>query len=294
MGVEIKIKTYSQEEVADVMRKVHSQSHIRKVKPVAQPNQRERHDMVPDQLLEVLARLLHAQQHDDGLLAPVRRLEEVVELDDGLVRLVGEPLVHAGHVEVPHGRARHDVDARGPQDAEVDGRVGLLHEAGLLDLCAHPGPFREGPEELLHDELAREGEHHGVEGHEGDVPGALAVLGRGVRERGLDAVGEEDEAADRVGVCREDEGAGEVGDEEGQEDGERDHPGVLVGVLERVFEECRVWSSVPATGLAGGAAEGWGRRGFLDTLRWTVRYLGRCSGGLVEEEHTFSSGESVK
>ena len=157
---------------------VHSQTHIRKVEAVAEPDERQADDVVGDELLEVLAGLLHAEQDDDGLLGPVGGLEQVVELEDGLVGLVGEVLVHAGRVEVPDGRAAHDVHAGGAQHPEVDGRVHLLHEAGLLAARLEAAPPREGAQQLLHDELPRERQHHRVEGHERHVPQPLAVLGR--------------------------------------------------------------------------------------------------------------------
>lgn len=40
------------------MRDVHSNTHISEMEPVAQPNECKRDDVMQDQLLEVLARLL--------------------------------------------------------------------------------------------------------------------------------------------------------------------------------------------------------------------------------------------
>ena len=64
------------------MRDVHREPHVREVEAIAQIDQRERDDVVPDQLLEVLARLLQHQQQHDHLLGPVRRLQQVVRLED--------------------------------------------------------------------------------------------------------------------------------------------------------------------------------------------------------------------
>lgn len=128
--------TYCEEEVTDIVGDVDGQAHVGEVETVAQGNEGQADNVVADQLLKVLAGLLQAQQQDYGLLGPVGGLEQVVELEDGLVGHVREVLVHAGGVEVPDGGAAHDVHAGRAQDAEVKGRVGLLHEARLLALGA--------------------------------------------------------------------------------------------------------------------------------------------------------------
>ena len=75
----------------------------------------------------------------------------------------------------------------------------------------------------MHDEFAGEGEDDSVEGHEGDVPEALAILGKLVGAGDGELVGEEDEVADWVAVGwvdREEE-------EEDADEGEGEDPGVL-------------------------------------------------------------------
>lgn len=191
------------------------------MEPVAQRNKRQGHDMMPHKLLEVLPPLLQAEQHDNGLLRPVRGLDQVIHLELRLVRLVREVLIHPPRVEVPDGRAAHHPDARGAHDAKVHGRVHLLHEALLLAARVDARGAREGPEELLHDELAREGQDDGVKGDERNVPEALAVLRRGARLP-VESVGGEDEAPDGVRVCRVES----VGRAEGDKHEERDGPGV--------------------------------------------------------------------
>jgi len=124
---------------------VDGQAHIGEMEAVAQANEGQTDDVVANQLLDVLSRLLHAQKQHDGLLGPVGRLEEVVELEDGVVGLVREVLVHGARVEVPHGGAAHDVHARGAQEAKVERRVHLLHEAGLLAARSQPSPAGQGP-----------------------------------------------------------------------------------------------------------------------------------------------------
>lgn len=47
----------SQEEITDIMSDIYCESHIRKMEPVAQPNQAERYAMMRYQLFEVLSRL---------------------------------------------------------------------------------------------------------------------------------------------------------------------------------------------------------------------------------------------
>ncbi len=173
--------TYGKEEIADVVGDVDGQTHVGEVEAVAQADEGQADDVVADQLLEVLARLFHAQQQHDGLLGPVGGLEQVVELEDGVVGGVREVLVHGTRVEVPHGGAAHDEHARGPQDAKVEGRIHLFHVPGLLGAGLEPVPAGHGLQDLLHDELAGEGEHNGVEGDEGDVPETLAILRELVR-----------------------------------------------------------------------------------------------------------------
>lgn len=221
-----------EEEVADVVGDVDSNAHVGEVEAVAEANESQTDNVVADELLEVLATLLHAEDENDGLLRPVGGLEEIVELDDALVGAVRVALVEAASVEVPDRGAAHDVHAKGAEDAKVDGRVHLLHEAGVL-AAAEPQAAGEGPQHLLHDELAGEGKNDSIEGDEGDVPRSLAVVGgdRGVILR--QAVGEEDEAVDRVGRRRVDGVAGQ-----GEEDNDGgEHKGVLDHGLAHAREE---------------------------------------------------------
>jgi hypothetical protein len=189
--------THCEEEVADIMRNVHSNTHVSEMEAVAQPNQRQRDDMVQNQLLEILARLLQLQHQNDSLLRPVRSLQKVISLETSLVGAVREPLVHARRVEIPDRRARHDPQTEGAEDSEVHGGVRLLHEAGLFSTALDSGADRQGADQTLHAELAREGEDDGVEGDEGEVLAAFAVLRRvaDVRGQGVCALVE-----GRVGV----------------------------------------------------------------------------------------------
>lgn len=182
--------TYREEEIANVVRDVHGDPHVRKVEAIAQPDERERDDMMQHELLEVLPRLLQLQHQYNRLLRPVRSLQQVVRLEESVVRAVREALVHACRVEVPDWRARHDVQAEGAEDGEVDGCVELFHEAGLLCAGFDSGGDRDGTDEALHEELAGKGQDYGVEGDEGEVLLALAVLSRvaNVRRQGIGAL----------------------------------------------------------------------------------------------------------
>lgn len=68
-----------------------------------------------------------------------------------------EALVHPGDVEIPDGSARHDEDAGEGGEGEVEGGVGLLHEAQLFGLGGYFEGESEGAEEELHSCFAGEG-----------------------------------------------------------------------------------------------------------------------------------------
>lgn len=211
-----------EEEVADVVGNVDSQADVGEVEAVAEADEGETDDVVGDELLEILTGLLHSEDEDNGLLSPVCGLEEVVELDTGLLSAMGEILVHASGVEVPDRSAAHDVHAKGTEDTKIDGRVQLLHETCLLALT-ETVPSRQGSEQLLHDELASKGEDDGIEGDEGEVPFALSIVGG---SRGIivgELVGEEDESMEGVRGGGID---GVTGSEDGEDD-EREDKGVL-------------------------------------------------------------------
>lgn len=227
------LNTYRQEEIRDIVRDIYRKTHVRKVEAITQRNQRQRDDMVSNQLLEILPRLLQLQEQHNRLLGPVTRLEQVIRLEHRLVLTMREPFKHSGRVEVPDVRPAHDVQTERSEDPEVDGRVHLLHEAGRLALAFDSAVHREGANELLHDELAREGQHDRVEGHERDVLLALAVHGRSAGVLGWLRVGEEDGAVHGVGRCRVDG----IQRQQEHEDEQREQPGVLeTGIGEPVEE----------------------------------------------------------
>lgn len=209
---------------------VDGQAHVREMEAVAQSYEGQTDNVVAHELPEVFSWLLHAEHQDNGLLSPVGGLEEVIKFEAGLVGAVGESLVHAAGIVIPDGGAAHDVDAGGTEEGKVDGRVRLFHETGLLGTGTNARATGQGLEELLHDELACEGEDDGVEGDEGDVVDALAIVDGRARGRGqgvvgawFDGIGEENKFVDRVPFGRI-EGIKEA--EDGQEDG-REYIGAL-------------------------------------------------------------------
>lgn len=121
-----------EEEVTNVVGDVDGQADVGEVEAVAETDESQTDNVVTDELLEVLAGLLHAKDEDDGLLSPVCGLEEVVKLDGGRVCAMREAFVHASSVKVPDRSRAHDPEAKGAENAKVDGGVNLLHESSLL------------------------------------------------------------------------------------------------------------------------------------------------------------------
>lgn len=70
---------------------------------------------------------------------------------------MGKAFVHPGDVEIPDWRAGHDEDAGDGSEGEVEGGVGLLHEAELFGLGGYVVVESEGVEEQLHGCFAGEG-----------------------------------------------------------------------------------------------------------------------------------------
>lgn len=225
-------RIHGKEEIANVMRDVHGQPHIREMEAVAQPDQRQRDDMMPHQLLEVLSWFFQLQAQDNGLLRPIARLQQIIPLEPAVVRAVRIPLVHALGVKIPHGRARHHHQPQRAEDGKVHRGVDLFHEAVLLGTRPDAAVDRRRPDQPLHEEFARERQHDDVKGHKGKVVQPFPVVSRRV---GIEAGGERDHRVvwgERVG---EEDGVMErVGgrwiDHVYGEDDERQHEGVDPGV----------------------------------------------------------------
>lgn len=236
------VTTYSKEEVANVVRDVDSQAHVGEVEAVAEADERQTDKVVAHKLLEVLPGRFHAEDEYDGLLRPVGGLKKVVEFEAVFVGLVWEPLVHSRGIKIPHWCLAHNVHAPWAAESEIDGGVHLFHEAGLFALGLDTSVTGQGLQQLLHDELAGEGQDDDVEGHEGDIPGPLAILcwcsiGSALGERQL--VAEKYKVVDGVrfvGVqCVE---AAEDGQEEG-----RQCPGVFDGVVGCLLRQTACFAS---------------------------------------------------
>ena len=125
---------YRKEEVTNVMRDVYGQAHVSEVKAVTKPNQCQRHDMVPDQLLEILARFFQPKDKHYKLLGPIACLQKIICLEQPFVRSVGEPFIHSHGVKIPNWSPAHDEKTKGPKHCEVYGSVCLFHETILF--CA--------------------------------------------------------------------------------------------------------------------------------------------------------------
>jgi len=89
---------------------------------------------------------------------------------------VGVPLQHARSIEVPCRCTAHDVHTIRSEDGKVHCSVNLLHEAGLFCASSDAPGHCHGADEALHEELAGEGEDHGVESHKGNIARSLAVM----------------------------------------------------------------------------------------------------------------------
>lgn len=210
-------ESYSKEEIRNIHGDVDSDSHVCEMEAVTQPDQSQSNDMMQDQLFEIFPRLLQHEQQHNSLLSPVARLQQIVSLEDSLVTAVRETLKHGIRVEIPDGRATHDVQAKGTEDGKVNGRVELLHESGLFCFSLDAQTDGQRTDHALHEELAGEAQDDGVEGDKGEICLSLSVLNwltsrcvervgkedavvEGVRGRGVDGVESEDHEHEDQGI----------------------------------------------------------------------------------------------
>lgn len=191
---------------------------------VAQPDQGHGDNVMQNELFEILSGLLQHEQQHDGLLCPITCLQQIVSLEDSFVAAVREAFKHGICVEVPDGRAAHNVQAKGTEDGKVDGRVELLHESSLLCFSSDAQMNGEGTDHALHEEFASEAQNNGVEGDKSKICLALAILSW-FASRSVEGVCEEDAIVEGVR-------GGWVDSVEGQ-DQEHEDQGIEPGVSER-------------------------------------------------------------
>lgn len=115
------------------MGNINQNPHNREMKAIAKRDQRDRDAMMHNQLSEIPPSALEPEDHNQRLHDPKRSLQQIIRLRYALKNRVRIPGVQADGVEVPRRRRRvHDVEARGPREARVQGDVGLLCEARLF------------------------------------------------------------------------------------------------------------------------------------------------------------------
>jgi hypothetical protein len=190
-------ETYSKEEIRDIHGDVDSDSHISEMEAITQPDQSKSDDMMQHQLFEILSRLFQHEQQHNSLLSPITRLQKIVSLKDSLVGAMREALKHGICVEVPDGRATHDVQAKGTEDGKVHGCVELLHESCLFCFSHNAQTDSQRADHALHEEFAGEAQDDGVESNKGEISLALAILDW-LTSRGVERVGEEDAIVEGV------------------------------------------------------------------------------------------------
>ena len=101
------------------MRNVHGNAHVREVKAVAQPDERQSNDMVRHEFFEVFSWLLQHEEQHNHLLCPVTCLEQVVCLEQAFVLSIRERLVHWCRAKIPQRRAVHHIESEGAKDGKV-------------------------------------------------------------------------------------------------------------------------------------------------------------------------------
>ena len=143
---------------------------------IAQSYQRKRHNVMPDQLLEILSRLFQPQYEHYELLSPIACLQQVVCLEKTFVCPVREAFKHAFSIEVPNRSSTHDVEAEGSKHGEINGSICLLHETVLFSSRLDAMVLCQRTQQTLHEEFPSEGENDYVETHKGEIKGTFAVI----------------------------------------------------------------------------------------------------------------------
>lgn len=207
-----RVASYRKEEVRDIVGDINRNADVGEMEAIAEPNKRQRDDVMANKLLEILPWFLQLQHQHDGLLSPVASLKEVVRLEQRLVFAMRETLEHGRGVEIPDIRSAHDVQPERTKDRKVYRRVGLFHEPRGFPLAADPAVDGPGPDHALHKKLSGEREDNRVERHKRNILLAFPVHGWATGVLWGLRVGQKDGAVHWVrgrgvdGICGEKDG----------------------------------------------------------------------------------------
>ena len=213
---------------------INRNTHVGKVEAVAQTDKRERNDVMENQLFEVLARLFQLQNKNDGLLGPVRRLQQIICFEDALVLAMRKPFKHRSRIEVPQRALLHHIQTKGTENPKVYCGIGLLHEARLLGSFGDSIPYGQGTEDALHHKLPREREEDGVEADKGEIGLAFPIHVRAAGVGWAERIRKEDALVKRILRTWADV----VGSDDCDQEDERVQPGVSQGDL-NPLAKCR-------------------------------------------------------
>ena len=126
----------------------------------------------------VLSTRFIAQECHQGMMHPVGGVDEIEGLKGSVVCLVRETLEEAWHVEEPHRRSFHHIEAEGRDEGKVGSEVELFHEFSLLDGVFHAPEAGDWACHILADEVSSCEQDDAVEGDEYEIFWAFAILRR--------------------------------------------------------------------------------------------------------------------
>lgn len=206
------------------MRDVYRNTHACKVKAIAESDKRQGHHMVQDKFLEIFPRFFQNEHNHNRLLCPITRLEQIICLENALVRSMRESFEHGSGVEVPERASGHNIESKRSEYGEVECGIHLLHEPPLFGPFGDPTSYGSGADDSLHDKLPRETQDHGVKCDEGHVCLTFAIHVRSSWIVGTQRVGEEDGFVKRILFS----GVHKVATEDDKNDDKGIDPGMLL------------------------------------------------------------------
>lgn len=168
--------TYREKEITNVMRNINCHSHVCEMEPITQPYQRQRHDVMPHELFEILSWFFQLQTQHYSLLRPIAGLQQIVCLENGVMTSVWESFEHTRRIEIPHRSSAHYIESQRSKNTKVHGSVDLFHEAVLLRARADSVTQGHRTDESLHEKFTGERENNNVEGHKSEVFGSFPVV----------------------------------------------------------------------------------------------------------------------